>query len=104
VSVWTRRSASIVCLREWNGDGSWAVCKVQQDQHELFRRRGGSRGMAVIGNHFLRLYRRLRSLRRTYPALRSRDSYFHYLQSLQGTSERIGHLTICYWEMSSSEI
>jgi maltooligosyltrehalose trehalohydrolase len=38
-----------------------------------------------FGTPLIRLYRRLGFLRRTYPALRSRDSYFYYLQSLQGT-------------------
>jgi maltooligosyltrehalose trehalohydrolase len=37
------------------------------------------------GSPLIRLYRRLGLLRRTYLALRSRDSYFYYLQSLQGT-------------------
>jgi maltooligosyltrehalose trehalohydrolase len=37
------------------------------------------------GWRLVRLYRRLGLLRRTCPALRSRDSYFYYLQSLQGT-------------------
>jgi 1,4-alpha-glucan branching enzyme len=38
-----------------------------------------------FGLPLVRLYRRLGLLRRTCPALRSRDSYFYYLQSLQGT-------------------
>jgi maltooligosyltrehalose trehalohydrolase len=38
-----------------------------------------------FGVPLVRLYRRLGLLRRSYPALRSRDSYFYYLQSLQGT-------------------
>jgi maltooligosyltrehalose trehalohydrolase len=38
-----------------------------------------------FGSPLIRLYRRLGLLRRTFPALRSRDSYFYYLQSLQGT-------------------
>ena len=37
------------------------------------------------GQPLVRLYRRLGALRSTYPALRSRESYFYYLQSLQGT-------------------
>ena len=37
------------------------------------------------GSALMRLYRRLGLLRRTCPALRSRESYFYYLQSLQGT-------------------
>jgi maltooligosyltrehalose trehalohydrolase len=35
------------------------------------------------GTLLIRLYRLLGTMRRTYPALRSRDSYFYYLQSLQ---------------------
>lgn len=38
-----------------------------------------------FGSPLVRLYRRLGLLRRTCPALRSRDSYFYYLQSLKGT-------------------
>jgi maltooligosyltrehalose trehalohydrolase len=38
-----------------------------------------------FGSTLVRLYRRLGTLRRTYPALRSRDSFFYYQQSLQGT-------------------
>jgi 1,4-alpha-glucan branching enzyme len=37
------------------------------------------------GSALVRLYRRLGMLRRTYPALRSRNSYFYYQQSLHGT-------------------
>jgi len=37
------------------------------------------------GHLLITLYRRLGQLRRACPALRSRDSYFYYLQSLQGT-------------------
>jgi maltooligosyltrehalose trehalohydrolase len=37
------------------------------------------------GQPLIRLYRRLGMLRRTLPALRSRSSYFYYLQSLQGS-------------------
>jgi maltooligosyltrehalose trehalohydrolase len=37
------------------------------------------------GQPLVRLYRRLGLLRRTNPALRSRESYFYYLPSLQGT-------------------
>ena len=36
------------------------------------------------GSPLVRLYRRLGWLRRTYAALRSRDSYYYYQQSLQG--------------------
>jgi len=39
-----------------------------------------------FGSPLVRLYRRLGQLRRTCSALRSRDSYFYYLQSLQGTA------------------
>jgi len=35
------------------------------------------------GVPLIRLYRRLGLMRRTYRALRSRDSYYYYLQSLQ---------------------
>ena len=38
-----------------------------------------------FGSALVRLYRRLGSLRRTCPALRSRDSFYYFLQSLQGT-------------------
>ena len=38
------------------------------------------------GSALIRLYRRLGTLRRTSRALRSRDSYFYYEQSLQGTA------------------
>jgi 1,4-alpha-glucan branching enzyme len=38
------------------------------------------------GSALIRLYRRLGTLRRSSRALRSRDSYFYYQQSLQGTS------------------
>jgi len=38
-----------------------------------------------FGIPLVRLYRRLGHLRRSCPALRSRDSYFYYQQSLQGT-------------------
>ncbi len=38
------------------------------------------------GSALIRLCRRLGMLRRSYRALRSRDSYFYYQQSLQGTS------------------
>jgi maltooligosyltrehalose trehalohydrolase len=38
------------------------------------------------GSALIRLYRRLGMLRRNFRALRSRDSYFYYQQSLQGTS------------------
>ncbi|KIW30198.1 uncharacterized protein PV07_05958 [Cladophialophora immunda] len=38
-----------------------------------------------VGSTLVRLYRRLGMLRRTYPALRSRDSFFYFRQSLQGT-------------------
>jgi maltooligosyltrehalose trehalohydrolase len=37
------------------------------------------------GSPLVRLYRRLGWLRRTYRALRSRESYYYYLQSLQGS-------------------
>jgi 1,4-alpha-glucan branching enzyme len=43
-----------------------------------------------FGVPLVRLYRRLGQLRRSYPALRSRDSYFYYQQSLQGT-EVVGY-------------
>ena len=36
------------------------------------------------GSPLIRLYRRLGWLRRTYRALRSRESYYYYQQSLQG--------------------
>jgi 1,4-alpha-glucan branching enzyme len=36
------------------------------------------------GAPLVRVYRRLGLLRRTYGALRSRESYYYYLQSLQG--------------------
>ena len=38
------------------------------------------------GAPLVRLYRRLGQLRGAHRALRSRDSYFYYLQSLQGNS------------------
>ena len=39
----------------------------------------------AYGLALVRVYRRLGQLRRTSRALRSRESYFYYLQSLQGT-------------------
>ncbi len=43
------------------------------------------------GSSLIRLYRILGNLRREYRCLRSRDSYYYYLQSLQGGSQTLAY-------------
>ncbi len=43
------------------------------------------------GVPLIRLYRILANLRRTYRCLRSRDSYYYYLQSLQGGNQTLAY-------------
>lgn len=44
-----------------------------------------------FGTSLIRLYRILGNLRRNHPCLRSRDSYYYYLQSLQGGSQILAY-------------